>query len=141
MSLETMRVHVETRLNTLFPATYPNTPIYFENVPFTEDRTLDAFLAVWILHAGSMQANIGTTSVDRHMGEVRLGYFLKENMGTKKMNVELQFVAGLFKKQQFTLTDNAYVTYQTANFITMPKQRGYMHRQARISFVRNEPPD
>lgn len=141
MSIETMREMVEVRMNTLFTATYPNTPIFFENVPFTEDRSNAAFIAVWIVHGDGRQANIGSTSVDRYMGELRLGYFLKEDTGTVKVNNELEYAAGLFKKQQFTLDDNAYVTFRVPSYIMMPVQRGYMHRTARIDFTRNEPAD
>lgn len=141
MSMDSLRRLVETRIESVFKPAYLNTSIYYDNVPFTEVRTEAGFFRINFMESMGMQANLGTTSVDRFMGLLNLSMFVKEDTGTVKLNTELEAMAALFKKQTFTLVDGAYVTFRVPAYISMPVQRGYANRTSRIPYTRNETPD
>lgn len=142
MSLDAQRSFFETRIENEFKPLYPDFGVYYDNVVFTENRlTMDGFVRVFMIEGMGWQANLGRESHDRHAGELNLSCFVKEDTGTAMLNDMVTALAGLFKKRTFLLPDGSYTTLRVPTYVTMPVQRGYANRIARIPYIRNEPAD
>jgi len=137
MSYESMRVKVEQVTQNAFAASYPAVPIKFMNVRFTQPEGM--WVNLHIVEGNSIPASMGITAVDRHIGFVQMDVFAPLNTGTAQADKVAEFAGGLFRRQDWTLSDGAYIRFKVPQYRFMGADSGFARFMMRIPYWRDEP--
>jgi hypothetical protein len=137
MSYESMRQKVEGTVQNGFGVTYPTIPIKFSNAPFTQPETM--WITVHIVEGNAMPASMGIKAIDRHVGLVQIDVLAPINTGTAQADQVAEFAGNLFRRQNFVLTDGAYVRFKVPQYRYMGEDNGFARFMMRIAYWRDEP--
>lgn len=137
MSLDSHRKQAESAILSAMTAAYPSVKIKFQNANFRQPET--PWIAFFMLDGKSLQANLGASSVDRHVGLVQIDVQVPNNSGTKNGNAIAEFCGNVFRKTRVVLDDGAVVRYRTPEFTSLGEQVGFYRIMCRVAYWRDEP--
>lgn len=137
MSYSSMRQKVDSVIINGLSTNYPGMALMIPGVRFT--KSPDTYVAFWYLEGDGMQAEIGYTSINRHIGILQLDVVTLENLGFGELDEIAQYLASLFNKKTFSLTDSAILRFRVPSFKDIPATEGRNRKMVSIAYWRDEP--
>ena len=137
MSLESLRVWGESKIQTLMNTNYPSMPVHFDNTPFNQPDT--AWCAFSLLDGHSMLINIGTKKIDRHLGIIQFDCLVPQNTGTVLAHTVVELVGQAFRDTVAGLSDGAKIVVKVPVYANLGTSGGFFRMNVRLPFCRDEP--
>jgi len=138
MSLDSMRVYVESTYQAAMQASHPSVPVRFDNINFQQPQT--AWADLCILSGKSFAANLGSKVVDRHVGIVQVNILVPQRSGEKLANDLAEFSGQVFRRKNQILSDGAVARFRIPEFARSGQSLGFYSVIVRIPYWRDERP-
>jgi hypothetical protein len=138
-SLDSVREELTRRVEVaLASSPFSTIPMWYPNRPFIQPSN-SIWVMMHIVGGEGIQANLGETPVERHVGMLQFSIMMPEDKGTKQGNDLADFLGKKFSRAQFYTDNNNRLTFKVPQYNQVDTvSKGFITNNVRITFRRNE---
>jgi len=137
MSLEAMRLWVETNVQTAMANAYPAIPVKYDNARFIQPET--TWTSLRLIDGKSFGTNLGNHKVDRHVGLIQFDVLVPEHTGTSQANTIASFIGDFMKNRKIGLSDGSSVVLRQPEYKNIGRNEGFYRVMCRVPYWRDDP--